>query len=63
MPLNPRLVHTLLKRTRCKTIEELRTKFVSDPVFRADVVLMNADSLALLITWLGYFKPPSSYPV
>ena len=63
LPLNPRLVYTLLKRTRCKTIEELRTKFVSDPVFRADVVLMNADSLALLITWLGYFKPPSSYPV
>ena len=57
LPMSFRLVHNLMKKTHCKTIEELRRKFVSDPVLRSDVILMNADSVALLITWLGYFKP------
>lgn len=51
------LGHPLNTCYRCRTIEELRRKFVSDPVLRSDVILMNADSVALLITWLGYFKP------
>ena len=54
-----RLEYVLLKKTRCQTIDQVRSRFFSDPVFRADVILMNADSLALLITWLGYFKPPA----
>ena len=53
-----RLEYVLLKRTHCQTIDQVRSRFFSDPAFRADVILMNADSLALLITWLGYFKPP-----
>ena len=57
LPMSFRLVHNLMKKTHCKTIEELRRKFVSDPVLRSDVILMNADSVALVITWLGYFKP------
>lgn len=44
-------------RTGCKTPEELRNRFYQEPLFRAEIVMMNADSMALLISWLGYFKP------
>ena len=54
-----RLEYVLMKKTHCQTIDQVRSRFFSDPAFRADVILMNADSLALLITWLGYFKPPA----
>lgn len=60
MPLEFRLSYHLMQMAGCKTIEQVQDKFMSDPVFREDVILRNADSVALLITWLGYFKPPAA---
>ena len=57
LPLPFKLAHSLIHKTRSKNIEEVRDRFFSDPVFRERVILMNADSQTLLITWLGYFKP------
>lgn len=63
LPLSFKLAHRLIQKTRSKNIEEVRERFFSDPVFRQRVILMNADSQTLLITWLGYFKPATGTAV
>lgn len=55
--INPDIDKQLRKKTNLKTLEEVRLKFMNDSAFRADVILMNADSVTLLLSWLGYFKP------
>ena len=63
LPLTFKLAHTLIQKTGCKNIDEVRERFFSEPAFRQRVILMNADSQALLITWLGYFKPATGTAV
>lgn len=53
----------LLKRTGTKTLGEAQALFVNDPNARADIILMNADSVTVLLTWLGYFKPRETWVV
>ncbi|WP_141232453.1 dermonecrotic toxin domain-containing protein [Pseudomonas fragi] len=63
LPLTFKLAHTLIQKTGSKNIDEVRERFFSEPAFRQRVILMNADSQALLITWLGYFKPATGTAV
>ena len=55
--IDPHVVAQLLSRTRLNTLEEVRLRFFNDANARVDIVLMNADSVTLLLTWLGHFKP------
>lgn len=63
LPLTFKLAHTLIQKTGSKNIEEVRERFFDEPAFRQRVILMNADSQTLLITWLGYFKPATGTAV
>ena len=63
LPLPFKLAHSLIQKTGSKNIEEVRERFFGEPAFRQKVILMNADSQTLLITWLGYFKPATSTAV
>ncbi|NWC10400.1 hypothetical protein HX776_16445 [Pseudomonas agarici] len=51
----------VLTLTGAKELYQARSHFLSDPVKRANVILANADSVALLISHLG--RPIESYPL
>lgn len=55
--MSPEIKRKLLNRTGTRTLEEAQQLFFDDPVERANIILMNADSVAILLPWLGYFKP------
>ena len=59
--IDPHLVSQLLSRTRLNTLEEVRLRFFNDANARTDIVLMNADSVTLVLTWLGHFKPRAEH--
>lgn len=48
-----RALSTILKITGARSLEQARDVFYRDPVKRCDVMLANADTIALLITKLG----------
>lgn len=43
----------VLRLTNTHTLEQARTVFYNDPIKRCDVILNNADTIALLVTKLG----------
>ncbi|NWA00013.1 hypothetical protein [Pseudomonas gingeri] len=51
----------VLKLTRTADLEDARWEFLYDEARRIDVILANADSLALLINYLG--RPLEFYPI
>ncbi|NWD09708.1 dermonecrotic toxin domain-containing protein [Pseudomonas gingeri] len=51
----------VLKLTRTANLEDARWEFLYDEARRIDVILANADSLALLINYLG--RPLEFYPI
>lgn len=55
--IDPHIVSQLLSRTHLKSLEEVRLRFFNDANARTDIVLMNADSVTLVLTWLGHFRP------
>ncbi|WP_248767636.1 hypothetical protein [Pseudomonas sp. MWU12-2345] len=51
----------VLELTRSRHLQDARRKFQDDEARRIDVILANADSLALLISYLG--RPTEFYPI
>lgn len=55
--ISPELETRLLNRTGTRTLAEVQKLFFDDSDARTNIILMNADSVAILLPWLGYFKP------
>lgn len=51
----------VLALTRCPDLQDARRKFQDDEARRIDVILANADSVALFVSYLG--RPTEFYPI
>jgi len=51
--VNARIADSIVKLTGAQSLDQARDIFINDELKRADVILANADSLALIISRLG----------